>query len=81
LIVPLNKNGTCGIIDILLLNECNPIDSILQLPINIYPSIGFAILNIACKILDLPAPVLPTIPTFYPYFTEKDRFLRTVYPF
>lgn len=62
--VPLNINGIWGITDKQPLNEWSPRRDILHPPINIYPLAVFAIRYRACKILDFPAPVLPTIPTF-----------------
>lgn len=65
--VPLKINGVCGIIDILLLSDLNPIFLASQPPINNpdYYVLSY-ILNNDCIILDFPDPLLPTRATFYP---------------
>ena len=75
--LPLNKNGICGIIDKLFLSECKPIFLISQPPIKICESYyPYVILKRACIILDFPAPVLPTMATFSPSYILKFNFFN-----
>ncbi len=77
LTVPVNKKGVYGIIDIFFLNRCNPIYFILTPFIRIIPDEISVILNIAYIIDDFPAPVLPTIPTFSPFFISNSKLFKT----
>lgn len=69
-IVPVNKTGSYGIIVHLFLNSCKPIRLISVKSNNISPiySLEFgdsSIIRIRPRVkVLLPAPVLPTIPTF-----------------
>jgi hypothetical protein len=66
-IVPLNKNGVCGMIERFFLRLCSPIWSASAPPTNsCEPGSATNVLNKAWIMLDLPAPVRPTIPTFCP---------------
>lgn len=64
LIVPANSVGSYIIIVIDSLNYLNEIVEISYPSINNFPFIASRILKIVNVIVDLPAPVLPTIPTF-----------------
>ena len=77
LMVPLKMKGVWGMTDKCWRRECRPIWRTL-LPSISYtdPLSGSMILKSAWMKDDLPAPVLPTIPTFYPAFTLKDTSLR-----
>ena len=69
---PLNKKGSWGITDSWCLSLCSPNFKALQSFISyIEPIYGSTILNKAWMIDDLPAPVLPTIPTFSPSLIVK----------
>ena len=59
----LNELFTWGSIVIFRLSSCKPIVVVVIPSITIEPSAGSIILNRACVRDDLPAPVLPTIPT------------------
>jgi len=61
--VPENKTGSCGIIDILDRRSRNPSPCMSTPSTNMRPSL-MASRNNAATIDDLPAPVLPTIPTY-----------------
>ena len=58
-------------------NSCNPRDAISTPSMRIEPSAASIIRNRAKVKDDFPAPVLPTIPTFFPPATSKDTLLRT----
>jgi hypothetical protein len=58
-----------------LLRKGKPRSFILKPSITIFPSDNFTSLNKLCKIELLPAPVLPTIPTFIPDSTVKQTLL------
>lgn len=64
--VPENRNGDCGIYPILVLNVCNPTSLILTPSISTVPLERSISLKSDYRIELLPAPVLPTIPTFMP---------------
>ena len=64
LIVPYSKNGVCGMNAIFLLRACKPTVVISMSSILICPSSSSQRRNNVCRMEDLPAPVLPTIPTF-----------------
>ena len=75
--VPLNKTGSWGTTVSLLRRILRSIFPISIPSISIDPSKASTILGIVRLIVDFPAPVLPTSPTFYPASTLKESPLRT----
>ncbi|KAL0104941.1 hypothetical protein PUN28_016528 [Cardiocondyla obscurior] len=74
--LPENRNGSCGIMLILERRSCKPIWPESIPSISIKPSTS-AKRKSAWIRDDLPAPVLPTIPTFSRGKITKLRFLST----
>uniref|UniRef100_A0A7C9EIF7 Uncharacterized protein n=1 Tax=Opuntia streptacantha TaxID=393608 RepID=A0A7C9EIF7_OPUST len=64
--VPSNMVGSCGIMLNLDRRSCSPIEEMLMPSMVICPAAGSIIRNSACMRVDLPLPVLPTIPVFFP---------------
>lgn len=62
-IVPVNNNGSCGIMPIFDRKSSNPIVDVLIPSITMLPSSGSTSRNKAVMREDLPAPVRPTMPT------------------
>jgi hypothetical protein len=64
---PMIKVGSCYIIVIQALSSFK-LNYLIYLPsIKIFPSAGYKILSKQLIKEDLPAPVLPTKPTFFPF--------------
>ena len=78
LIDPLKMKGVWGMTDTCCLKECSPILLASYSP-NKYSDPGYdsQILNTDWMIDDLPAPVLPTIPTFSPGRILNETFFNT----
>ena len=77
-ISPLKRKGVWGITDNRCLSVCNPSERAERLSIwYSEPNSGSMILKRAWIIEDFPAPVLPTIPTFYPSSILKEIFFKT----
>ena len=75
--VPVNKVGSCGMIVMLYLNLCSGISLILTPSTKIDPDSSSTILVKARLMVLFPAPVLPTMPIFWPASTSNDNPLRT----
>ena len=61
-----------------ILSECNPIFNPSYSPTRqLHPSSGSTVLNQAWTMEDLPAPVLPTIPTFSQSLMLKETDFNT----
>ena len=75
--VPLKRIGIYGMIVILSLRSESPSLEISTPSINIYPSLASMILHRVKQSVDLPAPVLPTTPIFYPASIFRFRLLST----
>ena len=73
IILKLNKNGLCLIIEILFLNSSSLRSSILILSINISPSLLSKYLNNKLNIVLLPLPLLPTIAIFLCGYIFNDK--------
>mmetsp|Transcript_37012 Transcript_37012/g.36614 ORF Transcript_37012/g.36614 Transcript_37012/m.36614 type:complete len:227 (-) Transcript_37012:3136-3816(-) len=73
----LNRTGSCGIMVILSLRSANPTLEMSTPSISIDPLSASMILQRAKHKVLLPAPVLPTIPTFSPALMLRLIFLRT----
>ena len=69
--------GSCGINVMLSLNSWRLILEVSTLSIFITPLYSSMIRDSANPIVDFPAPVLPTTPTFIPGSTSNEIFLRT----
>ena len=67
--------GYCDIYVIAPLSLCIPMVFMSTLSMHIDPSLESTILNIVCKIELFPAPVLPTIPIFYPASNVRSKSL------
>lgn len=76
LIEPWIKNGACGMYEIFLRKRWRPIYLISVLSMVILPLQLSDSLNSVARIVDLPAPVLPTTPTFMPAYALKLRPTR-----
>lgn len=63
-IEPWSKNGVYGIKAILFRRRCKPTSRIFTPSISIFPFSSSTRRNKVYKMDDLPAPVLPTMPTF-----------------
>jgi len=80
LIVPVNNNGSCGIIPIFDRKSSRPIFEILIPSMTMFPSSDSTSLNNADINEDLPAPVRPTIPVtlkirHFPIKAADDNYL------
>lgn len=62
---------------ILVLNAFKGISTILWPSILICPWDGSIVLNKVCMTVDFPAPVLPTMPIFYPGLIERFNPFKT----
>ena len=64
LTVPSNIVGSCGMMLSLDLRSCSPMVQMSTQSTSIWPIVGSTIRKRACIRVDLPLPVLPTIPVF-----------------
>ena len=72
---PLKRKGVWEITEMCCRRECSPISSALKSPIEYFESSsGSTIRNMVWMIDDFPAPVRPTIATFWPGSTLKYIF-------
>lgn len=73
---PVKRVGSYGMTVTLFLSSMSGTLEMSTPSINMVPEKSSIILLRASPTVVFPAPVLPTIPTFSPDFTSKERFLR-----